>query len=197
MATCCFCPFLKTSISPLICYYKIFWCLLRHLSHYDLTVRYIKKFRKVKYIHNNSLKIHLLELFLQQVVIKVKPWKKNSQKFAQYIAVKKSWISEKDKFLENSPFFVKLCPIFTIFLRRYIQRIFVKLFFMVHLHYMNGHKKFHIYRLKPIGKNIREIRTKKGKLSKKLTFSDFHDFFTAIYWADFCEFFFSWFTYTI
>ena len=55
---------------------------------------------------------------------------------------------------------------------------------------MNKHKEFHNYRLKPIGNNIRASWTKTGKSSKKFTFSDFHDFFTAIYLADFCEFFF-------
>ena len=84
-----------------------------------------------------------------------------------------------------------------VVLRRYIQRIFVKLFFMVHLHHMNEHKEFHTNRLKPIGNNIRASWTKSGESSKNLTFSNFHDFFYADLFSGFLWNFFSWFTYTI
>ena len=48
-------------------------------------------------------------------------------------------------------------------------------------------QKCHTYRLEPIGNNIRASWTKIGKSSKIFTFSDLHDFFTAIYSTDFCE----------
>ena len=83
------------------------------------------------------------------------------------------------------------------FLRRSIQRIFVKLFFIVHLHHMNEHKEFHTYRLKPIGNNIRASWTKTGKSSKNFTFSDFQDFFYADIFSGFLWNFVSGFTYTI
>ena len=65
------------------------------------------------------------------------------------------------------------------FLRRYIHRIFVNFFFIVHLYHMNKYKEFHTYRFKLIGNNIRGSWTKTGKSSKNLTFSDFQDFFYA------------------
>ena len=53
---------------------------------------------------------------------------------------------------------------------------------------MNEYKKFHTYRLEPIGNNIRASKTKIGKSCKIfIFFFDFHNFFTAIYSADFCE----------
>ena len=67
---------------------------------------------------------------------------------------------------------------------------FCETFFMVHPHHMNKHMEFHTYRLKPTRNNIRASQTKTGKSSKNLTFSDFHDFFTPIYSANFCETFF-------
>ena len=58
---------------------------------------------------------------------------------------------------------------------------------MVHLYHMNEHKEFHTYRMKPIGNKNRASWAK----IENFTFSDFHDFFfTPIYAADFCEFFF-------
>ena len=83
------------------------------------------------------------------------------------------------------------------FLRRSIQRIFVKLFFMVHLHHMNEHKEFHTYRLKPTRNNIRASWTKTGKSSKNLTFTDFHDLFYADICGGFLWNLFSWLTYNI
>ena len=84
-----------------------------------------------------------------------------------------------------------------VVLRRYIHRIFVKLFFMIHLHHMNEHKEFRTYRLKPTWNNIRASCTKTGKSAKNLTFSNFHDFFYADLFSGFLWNFFSWFTYTI
>jgi len=84
--------------------------------------------------------------------------------------------------LDKNSKIVQKCDFFRFlrfFLRRYMRRIFVIFFFLVHLHHMNKHKEFHIYRLKPIGNKIRASLTKTGKSSKNLTFSDFHDFFYA------------------
>ena len=117
----------------------------------------------------------------------VKPWKKCSQKFAQYIAVKKSWISEKDKFLENSPFFVKLCPIFTIFLRRYIQRIFVKLFSWFTYTTWTDTKSFISTDWNQSKIIIEQVGQKQENHPKILLFPIFKIFFTPIYSADFCE----------
>jgi len=95
---------------------------------------------------------------------------------------------------ENRPKNLTFSDFQDFFLRRYIHRIFVNFFFIVHLYHMNKYKEFHTYRFKLIGNNIRGIWTKTVKSSKSVTFSDF---FTPIYAADFCDFFFSWFTYTI
>ena len=55
------------------------------------------------------------------------------------------------------------------------------------IYHINEHKEFHTCRLKSIGNNIRVSWTKIGKSSKIFTFSDLHDFFTAIYSGDFCQ----------
>ena len=73
---------------------------------------------------------------------------------------------------ENRPKFLHFL-IFTIFLRRYIQRILLKLGSMVHLYHINEYKKFHTYRLEPIGNNFRARWTKIGKSSKIFTFTNF------------------------
>ena len=105
-------------------------------------------------------------------------------------------IGESQIFGKFSVFLSNFVRYSLFFLRRYIQRNFVKLFFMVHPHHMNKHMEFHTYRLKPTRNNIRASWTKTGKSSKNLTFSNFHDFFYADIFSEFLWNFFSWFTYT-
>ena len=95
-------------------------------------------------------------------------------------------MGKKWKIVQNFDFF----RFSRFFLRRYIPRIFVKLFFVVHLLHINEHKEFQTYRLEPTRNNIRASWTKMGNRPKFWLFTIFTNFFTTIYSADFCETFF-------
>ena len=112
--------------TPCVCSYGIGkpWKIFPQKSPQYVAVKNIVKIGKSKFFGKFFVFVsNLLEYYFRLVSICRyetpcvlsydigKPRKKNSQKSAQYIDVKKTWKSKKVKFLDDSPFFVQLTRI--------------------------------------------------------------------------------------